>query len=59
LGFKKQADHVANTDARHLRELSEILNDKPLIHSFVLSNDVETKELGDNITAVHAAYFLG
>lgn len=55
----KQADHVANTDARHLRDLSEILNDKPLIHSFVLSNDVETKELGDNITAVHAAYFLG
>lgn len=55
----KQADHVANTDARHLRDLSEILNDKPLIHSFVLSNDIETKELGENITAVHAAYFLG
>lgn len=55
----KLTDHVSKTDARHLRELSEILNDKPLIHSFVLSNDVQTQELGENITAVHAAYFLG
>lgn len=55
----KLTDHVSKTDARHLRELNEILNDKPLLHSFVLSNDIQTCELGDNITAIHAAYFLG
>jgi len=45
-------------DARHLRGLGEFL-DKPLLHSFILSNDPETKSLAPGITAIHAAYFLG
>lgn len=55
----KLTDHVSKVDARHLKDLGDILNDKPLLHSFVLSNDVQTQNLGNGITAVHAAYFLG
>jgi predicted AAA+ superfamily ATPase len=54
----KLSEHVAPADARHLRGLAEFL-DKPLLHSFVLSLDTDTKVLGEGITAVHAAYFLG
>ena len=54
----KSTERVSPVDARHLRGLGEIL-DKPLLHSFVLSNDPETKSLTPDITAVHAAYFLG
>lgn len=54
----KLTEHVQRTDARHLRTLQPIL-DKPLIHSFVLSNDVNVEDMGDNITAIHAAQFLG
>ena len=54
----KMAEHVAKTDARHLRDLEAIL-DKPVIHSFVLSNDMETKQFDTNITAVNVAAFLG
>ncbi len=54
----KMAEHVAKTDARHLRDLETIL-DKPVIHSFVLSNDMETKQFDTNITAVNVAAFLG
>ena len=54
----KMAEHVSATDARHLRNLQEFL-DKPLLHSFLLSNDNQTHQFGDSITAVHAAYFLG
>ncbi len=31
---------------------------KPIKHAFVLSNDVEVKHFGENITAMHAAAFL-
>lgn len=54
----KLTEHVQGTDARHLRTLQPLL-DKPLLHSFVLSNDVNVAELGENITAIHAAQFLG
>lgn len=54
----KLTEHVQGTDARHLRTLQSLL-DKPLLHSFVLSNDVNVAELGENITAIHAAQFLG
>lgn len=54
----KLTEHVQNTDARHLRTLQPIL-DKPLLHSFVLSNDTNTSDMGDNITAIHAAQLLG
>jgi hypothetical protein len=52
------AEHVAKTDARHLRDLETIL-DKPVIHAFVLSNDMETQSFDSNITAVNVAAFLG
>lgn len=53
----KMAEHVAKTDARHLVDLDAIL-DKPVLYAFVLSNDMETKQLSPNVTAVHAAAFL-
>lgn len=54
----KQAEHISRTDARHLMRIGEILN-KPLLHAFLLSNDVQTHKIADNITAVNAAMFLG
>lgn len=54
----KQADHVQRTDARHLMKLSGII-DKPLLHGFVLSQDNVLQHFSDNITALHAGYFLG
>jgi predicted AAA+ superfamily ATPase len=53
----KMSEHVDNTDARHLQDLQSILN-KPLRHSFVLSNDTQVHYLNDSITAMHAAAFL-
>lgn len=54
----KLTDHVVGHDARHLRVLPQIL-DKPLLHAFILSNDVSMAQFGDNITAIHASQFLG
>ena len=44
--------------ALHLRNLDAIL-DKPILHSLVLSNDGQIQQLGDGITAVPVAWFLG
>jgi uncharacterized protein len=54
----KKANRIHKTDARHLIDLEEIL-DKPLIHSYILSNDPQTQSLSENITALHAAMMLG
>ncbi len=54
----KQTERAGPSDARHLQGLQDLL-DKPLLHAFVLSNDPHTRRLGDNITALHAAAFLG
>lgn len=54
----KKAKKVTNTDARHLQDLDKIL-DKPIIKSFVLSNDPETQHFDNNVIAVNAAMFLG
>ena len=54
----KMAENVGKQDAKHLVKVEEFL-DKPLLHAFVLSNDLQTKSLEKGITAVHAAYFLG
>lgn len=54
----KMAEKVSATDARHLKDLGDIL-DKPLKKSFLLSNDKETKQFADNILAVNVAMFLG
>ena len=54
----KQTENIRTSDARHLERLKSIV-DKPVIHSFVLSNDPEVKLLKKNITALPAAWFLG
>ena len=54
----KMAERVSQSEARHLRGLSDLL-DKPLLHSFVLSQDPETAIVAAGVTAVHAAAFLG
>lgn len=54
----KMSGNVTEADARHLRKLDEYL-DKPVLAAFVISNDMVTKNLGDGITAVNAAMFLG
>lgn len=53
----KMTTRVAQSDARHLTGLEGIL-DKPLLHSFVLSNDLSVKQLGTSIHAMPAAMFL-
>jgi predicted AAA+ superfamily ATPase len=54
----KQTEHVQPADSRHLRSLGDLL-DKPLIHAFVLSNDIQEQQISPNITALHVAQFLG
>lgn len=54
----KQAEHIQTSDARHLHIISELL-DKPLLHGFVLSNDPQTLQLSDKITALNVVWFLG
>jgi len=53
----KMSSHVNSSDARHLKGLEDIL-DKPLLQSFVVSNDKQIKMLGKNIHALPAALFL-
>lgn len=53
----KMKDVIDKKDVKHLAGLGEIL-DKPLLHSFVLSNDTQTRHFGDRITAINVAYFL-
>ncbi|HOO83343.1 MAG TPA: ATP-binding protein [Prolixibacteraceae bacterium] len=54
----KMTDKVRAYDARHFSGLSEIL-DKPLLHSFLISNDYDTTHFNNNTTAINVAYFLG
>ncbi|MBN1158214.1 MAG: hypothetical protein JXA61_02435 [Bacteroidales bacterium] len=53
----KMANRVSEADARHLRGLGPIL-DKPLLCSFLLSNDPVVRRMYENITALPAAMFL-
>jgi predicted AAA+ superfamily ATPase len=53
----KMSDNVASQDGRHIRGLQDIL-DKPLLQSFVLSNDDKIRDIGDNILALPSAMFL-
>jgi len=53
----KTTENVNRIDARHLIDLQSFLN-KPLKHSFILSNDVRTHYITNDITAIHAASFL-
>ena len=54
----KMTQKVIPTDAKHLKNLNEIL-DKPIKKSFIISNDTETKNIDENIIAIHAVTFLG
>ena len=53
----KMSTNIGKKDARHLKNLSKVLN-KPIIHSFILSNDNEVKEINEKILAFPAAMFL-
>ena len=54
----KMADHVTKGDSRHLEKLDSFL-DKPLLHSFVVSNDSDMRTVAPNVSAVNAAWLLG
>ena len=53
----KQAQNITHSDAHHLKHLQEIL-DKPLLQSFLLSNDNKITEMPGNILSMPAAMFL-
>ena len=53
----KQSQKVRSVDAKHLRNLEDIL-DKPILHRFVISNDMNSRELKGNVTAISAVQFL-
>lgn len=53
----KKSKTIRSVDAKHLRNLDDIL-DKPILHRFVLSNDLNTRELGDGVMAYPAVQFL-
>ncbi len=48
---------VRSVDAKHLKGLEDIL-DKPVLHRFVISNDLSTRDLDDGILAIPAVQFL-
>ncbi len=54
----KLTNKIIETDARHLRDLEEIL-DRPILHSFIISNDPSIKKIDSNITALPVSWFLG
>ncbi|MEA3444197.1 MAG: DUF4143 domain-containing protein, partial [Bacteroidota bacterium] len=53
----KMSEKVRSVDARNLRGLDAIL-DKPVLHQFVISNDLSISDLGDGIRAIPAVQFL-
>ena len=53
----KMTERVSSADARHLRQLDDIL-DKPVLHALVLSNDGRIQKLDEGITAAPVAWFL-
>lgn len=53
----KLTNKISNKDSRHLVKLDKIL-DKPLIHSFIISNDMMVQKINEHITALPASMFL-
>ena len=53
----KQSNSVRDVDARHFKELEDIL-DKPTLHRFVLSNDLSKKKLAHGAIGLPAVQFL-
>lgn len=54
----KMTDRVSKTDARHLKDLEEIL-DKPLLKAFILSADSSTTYFDEKVVSISAPMFLG
>ncbi|MHC4873099.1 MAG: ATP-binding protein [Planctomycetota bacterium] len=54
----KKTTKVSSKDIRHLKSIEEIL-DKPVLHSFVLSQDPEVKKMTKEITGMPVTWFLG
>ena len=54
----KWTDRIASTDAKHLRNLEDIL-DRPVLHSFIISNDPGIRNVDKKTTALPASWFLG
>ena len=53
----KKTKSVRSVDAKHFRNLDDIL-DKPILHKFVISNDLNIKDLGNEVLAIPAVKFL-
>lgn len=53
----KKSEAVRSVDAKHLKGLEDIL-DKPILHRFVISNDLNNRDLVDGIIAIPAVQFL-
>ena len=53
----KKSKAIRGVDAKHLKGLDEIL-DKPILNKIVLSNDLNNRDLGNNILAIPAVKFL-
>ena len=53
----KKSETIRPVDARHFKGLDEIL-DKPVIHQFILSNDLHIHEFEDGTKAIPAVQFL-
>lgn len=53
----KMSENINKRDSKNLKNLKDLL-DKPLIQSFILSNDPKTKYFDDKIVALHTGYFL-
>jgi predicted AAA+ superfamily ATPase len=53
----KKTEHIRAVDARHFKDLENIL-DKPVLHGYILSNDMEIKDFEPNVKAIPAVQFL-
>ena len=53
----KQSQAVRSVDAKHLRGLEKIL-DKAVLRRYVISNDLNSRDLEEGITAMSAVQFL-
>lgn len=53
----KKSEKVRALDAKHFHGLDEIL-DKPVLHQFVISNDLSSRKLDDKTIAIPAVQFL-
>jgi len=53
----KMSEKVRPVDARHLRGLDDVL-DKPILHKYIISNDLNARTIEPDIQAIPAVQFL-